>query len=184
MFGPWPAPGLPDRGDEDPDATFTAVGLVLSAWETVEFEMARLYSTFADDPDGAAIHRYGDGRIFRDRLAQLHIAADKHFIRRPGQSTEGDFKALADHAEKAADRRNEVAHGIVMRIDTITFFRNAILVRLWHRPHFALVPPLYLLRKHVDGLPEFAYRSRDLRVLSGRMLDLATGVSRYRHLLT
>jgi hypothetical protein len=49
-------------------------------------------------------------------------------------------------AEEYADRRNEIAHGMVFRIDQITFFRERLKPQLLHREHWALIPP-YMHRR-------------------------------------
>lgn len=156
----------------------------MTAWESIEFEFARLYSVLVGAPDGPAIMDYGDGRIFRDRLARLVKAGELHFMRRPNQPDEGEFSSLCAHASMAADRRNDVAHGIVSQIDKLEFFRNGIQVRFLNRDHWALIPPLYLVRRHIDGLPTFAYRSRDMDILSNRMLLVCAAISEYRSRLT
>ena len=54
MANPWDTPPLPTYGDDNEDETFTAVGRVMTQWESIEFELARLYSTFVGKPDDYA----------------------------------------------------------------------------------------------------------------------------------
>ena len=70
MTNPWDAPPLPSRGDSDKNETYAGVGRVISAWENIEFALARLYSVYIGAPDDIhGLRAYGTGRIFRDRLA-------------------------------------------------------------------------------------------------------------------
>jgi hypothetical protein len=63
------APPLPDHDDQD--AVFLGVGKAMTGWETIEFELSRLYSVLAGDPDGAAMRDYGTPTIARLRLDGL-----------------------------------------------------------------------------------------------------------------
>jgi len=55
MSNPWDPPPTPSYADDDSDKTFCGVGYVMSAWETIEFELSRLHSVFEGDPDGDAM---------------------------------------------------------------------------------------------------------------------------------
>lgn len=180
----WALPVLPDKGDEDPDETFKSIGIAISSWESLEFELARLFSVYVNDPDGDAWFSYGEGRIFRERLLNLRSAAKSYVVRYCSQEHEGDLNDLLQHAVSAADRRNDIAHGIVFRIDQLTFFRNKLQVRLWGRPHWALIPPAYLARRHDDGLPQFAYTSHEIKRTAKNIIELGIRISALREQLS
>lgn len=180
MLGPWDAPNSFDRGDSDYNDVLSSVGRVMSCWENVEFALARVYSCLCGDPDGPSVQQYGVVQVFSARLQSSAEAACRYFIAHPDQMAEGDLFELRRHALAASARRNDVAHGIVFQVDALTHFRNQIPVNLLNRPHFALIPPLYLLRKHLDGLPTFAYRSRDMAILCNRLIDLTGAIEGYR----
>jgi len=170
MANPWDPFPLPTRGDEDKNSTFQGVGFATSQWEFLEFRLSRLYSVFVDQADSLdAIRTYGAGRIFKDRLVLLKNAANQHFVRHPAQRTEVIFERLVVALLGFADRRNEVAHGVVypaFKIDG--------------RKQYALIPPYHLLRKHnADGAPTFAYTHHELELLGYRLLKLSTEVEEY-----
>ncbi len=172
-------------GDQDPKPTFQGVGKVTTAWESVEFELSRLYSVFVGDADGDSMRAYGQARIFRDRMAALRALSDKWFIANPNQTKEGCFTLLAKSGEGFSERRNEVAHGIVFPIHTLTAFRSRFPAGTDKRDHFALIPPYYLGRKHdAIGFPEFVYTSPELQSLSDRLYELLDKIKAFREALT
>jgi hypothetical protein len=81
MRDPLEPPPLPDRGDEHRDAIHLGVGRIMTAWETIEFELSRVYSVFAGDPDGDAMRRYGEPTISRLRLDGLAETAAPYFVK-------------------------------------------------------------------------------------------------------
>jgi len=174
MARPWDPQPLPRRGDATPDKTFAYVGFTMSRWESLEFELSRLHSLFLGTLDETdAMRDYGKGRIFPERLERLATAADRHFCSEPCQKREGQLDELLEQARGYADRRNEVAHGLVFRIDEITFFREQIKPQLLKREHYALIPPLYASRPHrASGLPAYAYTSASMDRLAHRIMKL------------
>jgi hypothetical protein len=82
-------PPLPKRGDDDINTVYLGVGKVVSGWETVEFELARLYSVLARDPDGPCMREYGEPSVPRYRIEKLARFAEKtHFKLWPSQQAE------------------------------------------------------------------------------------------------
>jgi hypothetical protein len=180
MTNPWDPFPFPSFGDPFESRTFKGVGEVMTNWESIEFELGRLYSLFVGDPDGASIQQeYGAGRIFRDRLGLLRSKAPPFFVKHPCQQSEGAFDLLTTAAEGFSERRNEVAHGLVIRIDTITLLRSRLRPSFGGR-HYALIPPIYCLRFHTDGAPDYAYTSAELSVLSRRLFGLGFGLAKLR----
>lgn len=178
----WNVPRF-DRGDEDQDETLRGVGLVMSSWEGVELELAILYSCFVGDPKGRSVMQYGSGRIFRDRIDGLNRAASRYFISNCNQDAEGALSYIVDEAISASDRRNDVAHGIVFRVDLMTHFRHQIPVSLLNREHYAVIPPIYSVRKHAGGLPNYAYRSRDMIEIAQQLYTLRRHVVAFENRL-
>lgn len=179
---PWDPFPLPSVGDPDERLTYEWVGRVLDQWEAVEFQLSRLYSIFVGEPDGPAIWDYGKGQIFRLRLSALSEVAEKYFVRCPDQKREGDLCRLVREAEDYSARRNEVAHGTVRDLSEFTFFRQHLASA--GPDQYALIPPLYLLRKHdLSGHPQFAYTSPDMRVLRDRLFLLSDRIGTFRETL-
>ena len=177
MSNPWDRPALPNRGDRDNARTYEGVGRVIDGWESVEFEMSRLYSVMAGHPDDAGLlQRYGSGRIFRDRQAKLQEMADRYFILQPNQRFESTFDLLDAHANGFSERRNDVAHGIVFDVKTLEFFTNRFPPNLRNKTVYLLIPPLHTIRHHgADGFPVYAYNY-------ALLMHLAIALEQLKHL--
>jgi hypothetical protein len=159
-------PPLPDRGDNDRDDIFRGVGKVMTAWETIEFELSRLYSVFAGDPDGDAMRDYGKPTVARMRLDGLREIADKFFVKSPSQDREGRFHALLARLQHFATRRNEVAHGIVFNVQNVAAFTRNFAKDALGKPQFLLIAPYYQIKQHdSSGLPAFGYTARTLEAM-------------------
>ena len=173
MSKPWDVPKLPRRGDADQVQTYAHMGFTIARWEAVEFDLSRLHSFFLGSLDELAPMRdYGEPRIFRERADKLAKAANAYFTAHPNQSQEAHFDAILASARGYSNRRNEIAHGMVFRIDVISYFRRNIKPQLLKRPHFAVIPPLYALRAHRSGFPDWAYNSQMMERLCHRLIML------------
>jgi len=179
MANPWDPFPFPTHGDSDDRITYEGVGRVLSQWEAIEFRLAQIYSVFVGDPNGDALKRYGAGRIFRDRFTALQTASEPYFIKRPNQELEAQLKCLGNAATGFADRRNDVAHGMVYPVNELTSFTDRF-GSSPNTPQHALIPPLYLARKHgADGLPTYAYCYAELRSLEARLIILVDQMGQF-----
>lgn len=153
----------------------------MTCWESLEFELSRTYSVFCGDPDGPSTAEYGTGRIYRDRRALLAERAQRFFIQAPSQNFEGRLCSILRETDTFADRRNEVAHGIVMPVNAMEYFRNLLALNSDAAMAFLLIPPLYLIRRHdQSGHPEFSYSSIELRALGAEIIKVCDVVRTYR----
>lgn len=183
---PWDPLPFPVQGDAAADATYAAVGLMMSQWEAVEFDLARLYSFLAgtSETTGAFRDYGGNRRIFRERLAGLEAVATRYFVRRCSQAMEARFADLTRRAAGFSERRNEIAHGIVMEVSKITYFAERLTLAPAGDPQHLLVPPYHVLRQHDGfGLPAFAYNSGQIRQLASRLLTLSDDICAFRQML-
>lgn len=181
----WNPIPYPERLDLRRRHTLYGVGLVMSAWEALEFELARIYSFFAGDPDGLSMQtEYGRGRIFSERLLILGEKACQFFIRWPHQSIEGAFDQLTQSAEELALKRNDVAHGIVYNVSRMNIFSERYPETFGQKRGYALIPPLYTLRRHQDGLPTYAYALPELKALAREIGELGTDFQQFREALS
>lgn len=181
MPNPWNRPEIPKRGDEYIDLTFIHVGRIMSIWEALEFELSRLYAFFAGAPYDIDIMQkdYGGGTIFRDRASALEAIADAYFTAHSNQSREGDFHEIISLARNYSARRNDIAHGIVFRVNDITYFSQRIRADRLSRDHFLLIPPLYAQRWHSKGLPDFAYSSVEMQRIENRLDKVRTKIKKF-----
>lgn len=182
MPNPWDRPPIPKRGDEHEDITFMHVGRITTRWEFIEVEFSRLYTWFGGKLDDQILmNEYGKGSISRTRTKDLTRKADEFFIKNPDQHRESKFCSLLAQARGYADRRNDIAHGIVFRIDPITFFRERIKATLLKREHYALIPPIYSFRHaDVQGFPVYAYTSPEMKRLERRLWRLYKEIEDFR----
>jgi hypothetical protein len=113
-------PPLPE-GDENPDRLFAAVGHAITQWELLELEFAALYTIFEGMPRRIdAMRAYGNANpTVRFRLSALEEAADRHFVRQPDQSSEGEFVAIVRRARELTIERHRVAHGVISALPVI-----------------------------------------------------------------
>ena len=146
----------------------------MSRWESLEFELSRLHSMFLGALDETEAMRAYEGNTFRERSDNLAKVAERHFLISPCQKREGRLGVLLQEARQYAKRRNEVAHGIVFRIDEITFFRERLKPQLLHREYWALIAPLFASKAHrvSDGMPAYAYTSESMNRMALRLMNL------------
>lgn len=177
-------PSLCRQGDANKDETYAGVGRVLSSWESVEFELSRLLAALMEEPDDPRVLQfYGTGRILQNRLDWVRIAADHHFMTSPNQNHEGDFDLLMEDLSSAADRRNEVAHGVVYEISTSKNLTKHMDPIPDGQDAHVLMPPFYSFRRFEGDTPTFMYARSDLKKLSVQILNLQMRIRPFRHRL-
>lgn len=177
----WDRPPIPKQGDAADSATYEAMGRALCEWERMEVALAYLYSVFtwrgAFDLQGA--RQYGRGRIFKERMDGLEDVARRFFIQRHHQDAEGDFGRLVCRVRKFADRRNDIAHGIVTTVR-------------WHipvvgetvgpqAPQFYLLPAFYDPRRAQGHMPDYAFNAEIITCFGWHFEELGLEVGRQRH---
>jgi hypothetical protein len=181
MTNPWDTPPLPTAGDHDPDQTFLGVGRIMTAWESIEFALCMIHSVFCGDPGGEAMRLYGAKRTFPNRMDDFGSAAWDYFVRNQNQSDEGQLHALLVEVKGYVERRNEVAHGIVVRINNLDYYRKNLSNKDEQPFQFAVVPPYHMVRSHDDdGFPLYAYTSAELATLLKKMVSLLDRLNQYR----
>jgi hypothetical protein len=104
--------------DPHPDITFCAVGRALSAWESLETNLAILYSVFKKRPGLIdCLAEFGkEGRVTSRRIDVCKAAAAKYFFSRPDQGYEMRFAKSIARASELAIFRHQLAHGVVMNM--------------------------------------------------------------------
>jgi hypothetical protein len=117
---PWQRLREPEHGDKDAMTTYAAVGMALSSWEQLESGLAHLFTMFVgQDAFNAwpAQLAYSTIASFRGRAEMLKATSEPYFqFNQYAKPFETDFKKLYKEAIQFAPRRNEIAHGQVLRI--------------------------------------------------------------------
>jgi hypothetical protein len=138
MFAPAP---MATVGDRSRTPIYTAIGRVTTAWEGLEDFLSGLFSQLLGTwhPVGAG-RAYGAIAGFSGRQDMLRAAAEAHFAYQPDTALEKEFGRLMELCKNASTRRNEVAHGVLIKPSAL--------------PGVFLGPPLYTSRKRAIGLAE------------------------------
>ena|SRR5271165_1112096 len=127
----------------------------------MEWQLARLYSAFSGKlDDGGLLREYGTGQIFRLRLVALRTKAEAYFTQHCNQDLEGRFDQVCTAVKGFGDRRNEVAHGVVLPAEM--FLGHGVRnINTW-----VLVPPYSMKRNFNEiDMPNYLYTSRELNRL-------------------
>jgi hypothetical protein len=173
---------FPLLGNIYEETLFASLGRALNKWEYVEFGLSLAYCLFAGDASFKKMQEYGRGNIFRERLSILERAADAWFVRNCHQEIEGEFQQIVSTARWMADRRNEIAHGLVMDVQSFTYFRVNLILASPNNTQFLLIPPFYHVRKHdsVTGMPSFAFSNIELDMLFDRFLEFELVIDQFK----
>lgn len=140
----WSRPPRAQRGDPDPRPVYEAVGFALSTWELLETNLSHLFTLFIDADSHAARRAYGSLPGQDARAEALRAAAEAFFAEwRPPQAEQEIFEQLMEHFARAAQKRHEIAHGIVMNVMEMGHF---------------LVPPDYHSSRRSAFLDDDEYR--------------------------
>lgn len=175
---------MPTAGDLDSNETYTAVGAMASIWETIEFDLCRIFSAFCNERDGEAMRLYGSKRAFPGRLDEFSRMADAHFVKHPDQAHESELHHLLVEIKGFVDRRNEVIHGIVLQLNNLAFFRQYLADKSEKPLQFAVIPPYHMIRSHgADGFPLYAYNSSMITQLVKLMWSLHQRLEAFRKAL-
>ena len=180
MPDPWDPPGFPTQGDLDQDTTYCGVGHVLSQWEAVEIQFARIYSILAGKPyELEPIKEYGEPGIFRERATRLERRFESYRVRRSAQALEGDFRVLFRRTLGWSGRRNDVAHGIVEQAQKLARYRN--LYEREGKIRYVLIPSYYMHRKRdASYRPTYCYSSQELHDFAAQIFELSTGLEEFQ----
>jgi hypothetical protein len=162
----WDTPPFPDFHDRSRELIYMSVGRALSYWERFELDLACLYATFLGIRPTQAISRpeYKSARIFRERANVIDRAGSAFFIALPNQALESETEELLRESRLAANRRNDIAHGVVGDLWSM----NAPAI-----DYVKLFPSNYKRKDFDDvGSPRYALSSRDINHFSNAFQDL------------
>jgi hypothetical protein len=165
----WDRPSFPQRGDADKEEIWTAVGAALSAWGEYEGVLGRLFTIFiaVEFPSPQAKRAFGAIRSFEGRRDLLRGSSEAFFHYRRGTYREQVlFKAILRDASHAAERRNDLAHGIAM----------AFTPEGKSEPDgFCLMPSYYdSSKRDPNDIADFAYESATIKKFASGFEDLIT----------
>ena len=165
------------EGDADHNDTLRGVGLVLHEWTLVEIALSHLQAILGGNPrDGAAIQAYGMGRVFSSRLEGFKLVARTYFVRNCDQHREAELDALVLQASGFSTRRNEVAHGALRDIHTLSFEGGERTPKL----SYFLVCPYYDQRgKSLVDYPFYMYNAATLNRLAINIAGLQVALETF-----
>lgn len=164
--------------DLDVNVLYAAVGRALCAWETLEAHLSYLYSICIERPmQIEALQEYGrDARIFQKRMDALASAAAKYFQKHPSQVREGILDDLIADSRKLAEKRNQIAHGIVY---SMTVFSRRAGGEDVLTPGYAMVPPSHGVFHLTKATGQYFYNSPAIIDYTKDFIDLARRVAEF-----
>lgn len=186
MSNPWDVPPWPTRGDEDAERTHAGIGGVVSVWSIIENELARLYTVYVDRYDDLSAQlEFGDEPYFRKRYLKLEDAAARYFMRKPHQAAEGYLSRISDLLSGFSARRNEIAHGIVSRVEQMGYFRDHLDPEVRGRPNYMVLPPFHVRKNHSPehGGPTYAYNYQNMFEIRQDLFTIAVHIHDYLNTL-
>jgi hypothetical protein len=186
---------LSEQGDASPDTTYCAVGRSLSTWGLLEDQFAILFATFLDvglDAGGAgttaAVRAFGSIITANSRSDVLTSAAEAYFSAHQEPVLQAAFKTLMRRYRKAAGRRNEIAHGVVLGrarsgYASIFYYDNgpATLPNGYRDEGYYLFPSTYATRKRtLDHQPDYWFSSSDIAHYTAQFLLMREEASAFQ----
>ena len=186
-------------GDKDENVTYAAVGLALTNWGHLEHQLGEIFLALigGNSRSYEAMMAFGSIMSGRGRSDMIEAAAKVYFATRTQPKDITTKKRLVDLMEavnKFADRRNEIAHGVVMpaigdELDDETDDFDI---------SFVLTPSFFTAKKrrvesigkgHFAMPPSYEYSSKEIRTLATRFealvnpaATIAREIRRQRHL--
>jgi hypothetical protein len=109
---------------------------------------------------------------FQSRSEVLDAAAERYFETAPNQAKEGRFKHLVCKARELAEKRNQIAHGVLIIIRESAEDHRSL--------EFAWVPATYDRRKMDEKLlPKYCYTSTEIRAFGNDFQSLMVEVMEF-----
>jgi hypothetical protein len=164
MAEPWDIPPFPEHGDDNTTDTYTMLGQAVSEWGEMEYALSHLYAQLIGKPSHIpTMRRYGEGKVFAERAKRVLTAADKFFVAQPSQDLEGGFSDLIRRVLMFAQRRNEIAHGVVRPLQWIQPIMTEYDSIRRGPLQYAVVPPLFTDQKlDAEHRPKYIYTANEL----------------------
>lgn len=159
MANPWDIPPTKARGDKTPVPIYTAVGLAMSAWEFIETDLSSMFAVFSGattwTATAPAVRAYGSIVSYRARREALTAAARAFFKVHHMPREQRSFKIVLKKCDGWSDRRNDIAHGLALRVTSIA-------------PGYFLWPTPSNTRKyHIDSTePAYRYRASQIKKIA------------------
>src|SRR5262245_13223967 len=143
----WAVVPLAKKGHATPEELWEVIGQALSTWELVEQGVAILFSTIVmgefHATEAPAVRAYGSSMSSSSRVEMVREAFKTWCRQNENCPLEGNIFTLLSQCRRAAERRNEIAHGIVAN----AFEEN---------PHWFLFPGLFNPKKReLGGMPKY-----------------------------
>jgi hypothetical protein len=169
----WAAPPKSLVGDADQSLIYLNVGMALSKWGNVEGIFAMLFTLFIDARTLGAARVFGSIGGLMGKVDALKAATGAAFFQR-GVSADDqrDWKLLLEHYREATDRRNEIAHGMVMGYQIEDEERGSFLVPVYNTKKSN---PFWMNEQahdFLDRLGQYRYTSGDIAYLSDKFRQL------------
>jgi hypothetical protein len=118
------------KGENLPGPLYTAVGHALSDWELLQTELSVIFVALCDVRNPAALLRaFGAGMVVHPKLEMLEHAAAAALQKHPKLAKRA--KGFIDEVRGFNERRNDIAHGIVVNFISEESPKGFYLVPSW-----------------------------------------------------
>ena len=104
-----------NRSTDKHEDIYLKVGHALSTWESFEYTLVMLFCHFVEAKiNNAAQRAFGSISASNARMEALDKAAQVYFhLHGVNEGLQDQFNLLRKHADRARERRNDIAHGVV-----------------------------------------------------------------------
>jgi len=170
-------PPFPPKGDWSEDAIYGSIGRALSSWEHVEIALSDLFTSLLSPNlyELPAQRAFGSVTTSGLRSNMLKEAGDAFFMAFPNDDDNAKFDELRKLARQYAERRNDIAHGIVGPYPTPGGpVRGLALLPPRHATaKRTLIPHDKPQRHPPTDRPNYAYASPEIMFFSAQFYDLS-----------
>jgi hypothetical protein len=199
---PWDIPPMPQKGDDDAQTLYVAIGLALTNWNNLEQRLSNVFACLLTGEEPLPAERaYGAVVTFAGRMEMIKAAAEAFFFSYPvieGEQLQSSLSELTKEALNFSARRNELAHGAVRKNHVfpapshfLGFLRETRSRADATRPAgFVLQPTDHTTKKTelekgktiltpVNYIPSYAYSSAEVLVFANHFERLTDRANRF-----
>ncbi len=181
---PWDRRSVQPEGDETPDALFTAVGRAMTEFGLFEANLGVLFGFLMQQGSDVemAVRSFGSVRTFEGRIQMLKTVSEAFSYRRSIKFYD-EIKTLANNPWKHfGERRNEIAHGIVVAFGPAIDKSGKFIGR-----HYLIPAAMDAQKRPLEGPPNYCYVASDVeyyasefRILVAPVIGLIKKVAEYK----
>lgn len=167
-----PRPESLPIGDDNPHKIYPVIGEITTVWEGAEISYSYLFSTILRPTQSipAARRAYGSIISAKSRRDMIEGAGEVFFHLFPNARLEQELGEFLNIYMSAANRRNEIAHGVIVRTTG-------------QREGWYLEANTYSRKRDMNFNSPYAYTGAQMHQIASRFSRLRTDVEGFRSTL-